>query len=108
VPGVLSAQSLPALTKLSASGVNEGNPKWAELPADESSLAEAVRQVPEALRLYNAECTLLPINLYLADHKASTLKQVVAAIEQYRSRASPGGRDGTPGQRQCRRPGGHQ
>jgi hypothetical protein len=43
-----------------------------------SSLAEAVRQVPEALRLYNAECTLLPINLYLTDHKASTLKQVVA------------------------------
>ena len=85
VPGVLSAQSLPALTKLSASGVNEGNPKWAALPLDELSLGEAVRQVPEALRLYNAECTLLPINLYLADHKASTLKQVVAAIEQYRS-----------------------
>ncbi len=84
VPGVLSAQSLPALTKLSASGVNEGNPKWAALPADELSLAEAVRQVPESLRLYNADCTLLPINLYLADHKASTLKQVVQAVELYR------------------------
>lgn len=84
VPGVLSAQSLPALTKLSASGVNEGNPKWAALPVDELSLAEAVRQVPESLRLYNANCTLLPINLYLADHKASTLKQVVQAVELYR------------------------
>ena len=68
VPGVLSAQSLPALTKLSASGVNEGNPKWSALPQDELSLGEAVRQVPEALHLYNAECTLLPVNLYLADH----------------------------------------
>ncbi|MDF5918947.1 hypothetical protein P4133_01780 [Pseudomonas aeruginosa] len=65
---------LPALTKLSASGVNEGNPKWAALPLDELSLGEAVRQVPEALRLYNADCTLLPINLYLTDHKASTLE----------------------------------
>ncbi|MCO6057644.1 efflux RND transporter permease subunit [Pseudomonas sp. MOB-449] len=85
VPGVLSAQSLPALTKLSASGVNEGNPKWAALPMDESSLGEAVRQVPEALRLYNEDCTLLPINLYLADHKASTLKAVVQAVKRYRA-----------------------
>ncbi|XSS65555.1 efflux RND transporter permease subunit [Pseudomonas sp. B11] len=84
VPGVLSAQSLPGMTKLAASGVNEGNPKWAALPADELSLGEAVRQVPEALRLYNADCTLLPINLYLADHKASTLKRVVRAVEDYR------------------------
>ncbi|AOE85697.1 efflux RND transporter permease subunit [Pseudomonas sp. TCU-HL1] len=85
VPSVLSAQSLPALTKLSASGVNEGNPKWAALPMDESSLGEAVRQVPEALRLYNEDCTLLPINLYLADHKASTLKEVVQAVKRYRA-----------------------
>ncbi|MED5609465.1 MULTISPECIES: efflux RND transporter permease subunit [unclassified Pseudomonas] len=85
VPGVLSAQSLPALTKLAASGVNEGNPKWAALPQDELSLAEAVRQVPEALHLYNADCTLLPVNLYLADHKATTLTRVVQAVESYRA-----------------------
>lgn len=85
VPGVLSAQSLPLLTKFAMSGVNEGNPKWAALPQDESSLAEAVRQVPEAMRLYNAECTVLPVNLYLTDHKASTLKQVVAAVEAFRT-----------------------
>ncbi|MEL7937796.1 efflux RND transporter permease subunit [Pseudomonas delhiensis] len=85
VPGVLSAQSLPALTKLAASGVNEGNPKWAALPQDELSLAEAVRQVPEALQLYNADCTLLPVNLYLADHKATTLTRVVQAVESYRA-----------------------
>ena len=85
VPGVLSAQSLPVLTKLTASGVNEGNPKWVALPADELSLGEAVRQVPEGLRLYNADCSLLPINLYLADHKASTLKTVVEAVQQYRA-----------------------
>ncbi|ERO63783.1 efflux RND transporter permease subunit [Pseudomonas piscis] len=85
VPRVLWAQSLPALTKLAASGVNEGNPKWAALPQDELSLGEAVRQVPEALHLYNASCTLLPVNLYLADHKASTLKRVVQAVEDYRA-----------------------
>lgn len=84
VDGVLSVQSLPVLTKLAASGVNEGNPRWAALPRDESSLAEAVRQVPDALRLYNADCTVLPVNLYLADHKASTLKQVISAVQSFR------------------------
>jgi predicted RND superfamily exporter protein len=84
VPGVLSAQSLPLLTKFAMSGVNEGNPKWAALPQDESSLAEAVRQVPESMRLYNADCTVMPVNLYLTDHKASTLKQVVEAVEAFR------------------------
>ncbi|MBC3436535.1 MMPL family transporter [Pseudomonas sp. BW16M2] len=84
LPGVLSAQSLPAMAKLAASGVNEGNPKWAALPVDELSLGETVRQVPEALRLFDADCTVLPVNLYLADHKASTLKQITAAVEQYR------------------------
>ena len=84
VPGVLSTQSLPTLTKLAASGVNEGNPKWASLPQEELTLGEAVRQVPEGLRLYNADCTLLPVNLYLTDHKASTIKEVVAAVKAYR------------------------
>jgi predicted RND superfamily exporter protein len=85
VPGVLSAQSLPALTKFAAAGVNEGNPKWAALPQDRLTLGEAVRQVPESMRLYNPECTVLPINLYLTDHKSTTLKQVVAAVAAFRA-----------------------
>lgn len=40
--------------------------------------------MPEGLRLYNADCTLLPVNLYLTDHKASTIKEVVAAVKTYR------------------------
>ncbi|WP_076424545.1 RND family transporter [Aquipseudomonas alcaligenes] len=83
VPGVLSAQSLPLLSKLAASGVNEGSPKWAELPDHPSALGEAVHQVPESMRLFNENCTVLPLNLYLTDHKSSTLKRVVAAVEKY-------------------------
>lgn len=85
VPGVLSAQSLPVMAKLASSGVNEGNPKWAALPREELTLGEAVRQVPEGMRLFNADCTVLPVNLYLADHKASTIKEVVAAVKAWRS-----------------------
>ncbi|TVT75870.1 MAG: MMPL family transporter [Denitromonas halophila] len=84
VPGVLSAQSLPVMAKLANAGVNEGNPKWAALPREELTLGEVVRQVPEGMRLYNADCTVMPINLYLADHKASTIKGVVDAVKRYR------------------------
>lgn len=91
VPGVLAAQSLPQLAKLAASGVNEGNPKWAELPSESAALGEAVHQVPESLRLYNETCSVLPINLYLADHKSTTLKAVVAAVQRYaREHPEPG------------------
>jgi hypothetical protein len=83
-PGVLSAQSLTTMAKLASAGVNEGNPKWAALPREELTLGEAVRQVPEAMRLNNAECTVMPVNLYLADHKASTIKGVVEAVKRFR------------------------
>jgi hypothetical protein len=83
-PGVLSAQSLTTMAKLASAGVNEGNPKWAALPREELTLGEAVRQVPEGMRLNNAECTVMPVNLYLADHKASTIKGVVEAVKRFR------------------------
>ena len=84
-PGVLSAQALSTMAKLASAGVNEGNLKWAALPREELTLGEAVRQVPEGMRLNNAECTVLPVNLYLADHKATTIKGVVEAVKRFRS-----------------------
>jgi predicted RND superfamily exporter protein len=36
------------------------------------------------MRLNNAECTVMPVNLYLADHKASTIKGVVEAVKRFR------------------------
>ena len=71
VPGVVSVTSAALLAKQAFAGFNEGNPKWTALPRDPKSLANAVGLAPEGSGLYNTGCTVLPVHLYLADHKAT-------------------------------------
>jgi hypothetical protein len=84
VPGVLSVASAPLLAKQAFSGFNEGNPKWAALPQDPKALANAISMAPEGTGLWNPGCTVLPVHLYLADHKATTIKAVVGAVKAFR------------------------
>ena len=85
VPGVLSVASAALLAKQAFSGFNEGNPKWAALPRDPKSLANAISMAPEGTGLWNPGCTLLPVHLYLADHKATTIKAVIGAVKAFRA-----------------------
>ncbi|HEY0887718.1 MAG TPA: efflux RND transporter permease subunit [Ramlibacter sp.] len=84
VPGVLSVASVSSLAKLANAGLNEGNPKWMALPRDTRALANAMSFVPEGSGLANQGCTTLPVHLYLTDHKATTVKAVVAAVKAFR------------------------
>jgi predicted RND superfamily exporter protein len=81
VPGVIGVASLSALVKVGAFGFNEGNPKWQALPRDARSMASFIGLAGEGSGLY---CSVLPINVSLADHKAVTLKAVVDAAKSYR------------------------
>ena len=85
VPGVVSVASAPWLAKQAFSGFNEGNPKWAALPREANSLSNALSLAPEGSNLYNPGCTVLPIYLYLADHKATTIKAVTDAVKKFRA-----------------------
>ncbi len=84
VPGVIGVASLPALVKIGASGFNEGNPKWQALPRDARSMASFIGLAGEGSGLYDPRCSVLPVNVSLADHKAVTLKAVVDAAKRYR------------------------
>lgn len=84
VPGVVSVASAALLAKQAFSGFNEGNPKWAALPRDSKSLANAISMAPEGSGLWNTGCTVLPVHLYLADHKAPTIKAVISAVKTFR------------------------
>ncbi len=84
VPGVISVASVAQLAKQAYAGTNEGHPKWTALAADERSLANSVGLIPEGTGLFNPGCTVLPVNIYLTDHKASTVKQVIAAVRELR------------------------
>jgi predicted RND superfamily exporter protein len=84
LPGVLSVASAALLAKQAFSGFNEGNPKWAALAHDPKSLANAISMAPEGSGLWNTGCTVLPVHLYLADHKATTIKAVIGAVKAFR------------------------
>ncbi|MEN0107931.1 MAG: MMPL family transporter [Pseudomonas sp.] len=81
VPGVESVQSLYRQMRFAIVARNEGNPKWAEFSRDPYVMNTA--RLGVASELVNADCSMAPITLYLADHKAQTLNAVVAALEGF-------------------------
>ncbi|HLT27135.1 MAG TPA: MMPL family transporter [Zeimonas sp.] len=90
-PGVISVASVAQLAKQAYAGTNEGHPKWTALAADERSLANSVGLIPEGTGLFNPGCTVLPVNIFLTDHKATTVKEVIAAVHAFReSERMPG------------------
>ncbi len=86
IPGVLSVASVAQLAKQAYAGTNEGHPKWTALARDERSLANSVGLIPEGTGLFNTGCTVLPVNIFLADHKATTIKTAIAAVREFRER----------------------
>ncbi len=81
VPGVSSAMSASEVSKLYAAGYNEGSLKWATIHRDQQLLGSTFDQMPSALM--NTSCSLLPVALFLTDHKAETLQRVVDAAESF-------------------------
>ncbi len=74
IPGVVSVASAPFLAKQAFSGFNEGNPKWAALPRDPKSLANAVGLAPRRVRtlqpgLHDPARPPLPLRSSGADHQ---------------------------------------
>jgi predicted RND superfamily exporter protein len=84
VPGVLSVQSTPVVAKLTNAGWTEGNLKWRALPRNKYSLVRAAGMINEETGLVDAECTLMPLYVFMTDHKAETIKEVIGAIKEFR------------------------
>ena len=81
VPGVQSVLSLVDVSKLVIMGMNEGNPKWHALSRNQYILNNSLSRVPSDL--LNTDCSLVPVMLFLDDHKADTLTGVVQAVEEF-------------------------
>jgi uncharacterized protein len=73
--GVVGTNSLAELSKLAVVGMNEGNPKWYELVRTQSMLNAVTYRAPR--ELFNESCNLLSLIVYLRDHRASTLTELV-------------------------------
>jgi len=81
LPGVDSTNSMAALSKLFTVGYNEGNFKWFELIANRGALGSVQTRAPR--EMFNQQCSLLTLYLYLKDHKADTLSRVVKHVEGF-------------------------
>ncbi len=81
IPGVQSAKSLVTGTKRVLVGFNESNPRWSTIVSDDHVLNDATSQLTD---LYSADCDLVPVFVFLNDHKAETLQRVTDAIKSFR------------------------
>ena len=81
VEGVQDVITIASATKLISANMNEGNLKWATLSRDQYALNNSMRFMPDSL--YNLDCSLTPLYVFLDDHKAETLKRVTAAVEAF-------------------------
>lgn len=81
LPGVQSASSMVNVAKQAMTGYNEGNVKWSALNRNQALLNQASITAPRGS--FNADCSLMPVFVYLNDHKAETLAAVVDETEAF-------------------------
>ncbi|SEL07545.1 hypothetical protein SAMN05216262_105142 [Colwellia chukchiensis] len=85
IAGVQSAVSLASIAKIVNAGYNEGNPKWRVLSRNQQTLVQSIARVPSSSGLLNSDCSVMPVILFLEDHKAETINRVVDAAKQVAS-----------------------
>ena len=83
LPGVEATTSAAALAKMSSVGYNEGSLKWYELVPNAGALGTLLTNAPR--EVFPESCTLVPLFVYLQDHKAATLEGVVRAVEAFKA-----------------------
>lgn len=90
VPGVRSTLFLTGAMKLINAAWNEGNVKWEILARDPRVLARAASPVDPATGLLNRGCSMMPLIVFLTDHRAATIERVVRAVEAFQAAQPPG------------------
>ncbi len=81
LPGVESTSSLFTAMKRVLAGQNGGDMRWQSVTRNRFSANAAHRMLPS--ELFNSECSMVPVLIFLKDHKAETLTTVVNAVEKF-------------------------
>jgi len=84
VEGVRDVLSLAGVSKVVSAGWNEGSLKWRNLPRDERQLVQAQGYIETSTGLLNRDCSVMPVIVFLADHRAETIERVIAEVKSYR------------------------
>jgi uncharacterized protein len=83
VPGVMDTTSYARMLKTYNQGYNEGNPNMFVVPIDPTNYSSLTEEVRRQKGYVNKDCSMEAVHLYLADHKAVTIKGVVNAARAY-------------------------
>lgn len=83
VPGVQSVMGIGGVARTINAGWNEGNMKWRVLPRNKSAMAQSVTYIDTSTGLLNSDCSVMPVYIYTADHKAATIQRVVGAVKAF-------------------------
>jgi predicted RND superfamily exporter protein len=85
VPGVQDVITLPFIAKIAIAGWNEGSLKWRSIPREQTQLTQSTRYIETSTGLLNDNCDVVPVMMFLADHRASTIERVVAEVKGWRA-----------------------
>jgi len=83
IDGVRSVGSLAGLVRGRYVGNSEGFPKFYEIPRDSHTLGSTQRGIEIGQRIFNEDCSAIPVRIFLTDHRAETLEHVISAAKEY-------------------------
>ena len=83
IEGVQSVSGLAGIARKVTAGLNEGNLKWQTLSRNHYVIAQSVSYVPTTSGLLNTDCSVMPVIIYTADHRSSTIERIVAAVNEF-------------------------
>jgi len=83
VQGVQSTLSLPQVAKIINAAWNEGNLKWRVLSRNSLRMVQAISPIETSTGLLNHDCSVMPVLIFLEDHKAETIERVVGAVKAF-------------------------
>ena len=85
VEGVRSVKSLSQVVRERNVGNYEANPKFLGLPRNEQMISANIYRVEMSQRLFNNNCSVMPVTIYPVDHQAGTLQRIVEAVKTYQA-----------------------
>lgn len=81
--GVQSARALTSWVKILTAGNAEGVMKFYNIARDPQAIGSNIVNIEMNQKLFNSDCSTIPVRIYVADHKAETLRRVVTAVKDY-------------------------
>lgn len=82
-PGVQGVSSLAGIVRGRYVGNSEGDPRFFEIPRNQYTIGATLRGLELGQRLFNEDCSAIPIRVYLTDHRSQTLESVIGRVETH-------------------------